>query len=95
MCEKRNTLKLSANMKRKHLIILSLTIILVFVALFLVFNRGTGTFKDSAKEFAVKDTATITKVFLADKNNRTIFWDKFLKISKDGMCDCISFAVIN
>lgn len=69
-------LKLSANMKRKHLIILFLILILVFVALFLVFNRGTGTFKDHTKEFAVKDTATITKVFLADKKNRTILLER-------------------
>ena len=63
-------------MKRKHLIVFSLTILLVIVALFLVFNRGTGTFKDSAKEFAVKDTATITKVFLADKKNHTILLER-------------------
>ncbi len=69
-------LKLSANMKRKHLIILFLIIILVIVALFLVFNGGTGTFKDRTKEFAVKDTATITKVFLADKKNRTILLER-------------------
>ncbi len=63
-------------MKRKYLIILALTIILIITALFLVFNRGTGTFKDHDKEFAVKDTATITKVFLADKKNRTVLLEK-------------------
>lgn len=63
-------------MKRKYLIILALTIILIITALFLVFNKGTGTFKDHDKEFAVKDTATITKVFLADKKNRTVLLEK-------------------
>jgi len=63
-------------MKQKHLIILLLTVILVIVALFLVFNRGTGTFKNNTKEFAVKDTASITKVFLADKKNHTILLEK-------------------
>lgn len=63
-------------MKRKHLIIFFLVIILVVVALFLIFNRGTGTFKNNTKEFAVKDTATITKVFLADKRNHTILLEK-------------------
>lgn len=63
-------------MKRKHLTILLLTVVLVIIALFLVFNRGTGTFKSSTNEFAVKDTATITKVFLADKNNHTILLER-------------------
>lgn len=63
-------------MKQKHLIILLLIIVLVIAALFLVFNRGTGTFKNNTKEFSVKDTATITKVFLADKKNRTILLEK-------------------
>ena len=63
-------------MKRKHLIILFLIIILVIVALFLVFNRGTGTFKSHTNDFAVKDTATITKVFLADKKNQTVLLER-------------------
>ena len=63
-------------MRKKHLTILFLIIILVIAALFLVFNRGTGTFKKNTKEFAVKDTAIITKVFLADKKNRTVLLER-------------------
>jgi hypothetical protein len=63
-------------MKRKHTIILILTIILITTALFLIFNRGSGTFNKSINEFAVKDTASITKVFLADKKNRTILLER-------------------
>ncbi len=69
-------LKHKANMKRKHLVISFLIIILIIVALFLVFNRGSGTFKKKTNEFAVQDTATITKVFLADKKNRTILLER-------------------
>lgn len=63
-------------MKRKHTIILLLTIFLIVAALLLVFNRGSGTFKKNTNEFAVEDTASITKVFLADKKNRTILLER-------------------
>lgn len=63
-------------MKRKQLIIFFLIIVLIVIALFLVLNRGTGTFKDSDKDFAVKDTASITKVFLADKKNNTVLLER-------------------
>lgn len=63
-------------MKKKHIIILLFTLLLIVAALFLIFNRGSGTFKKDTKEFAVKDTATITKVFLADKRNHTVLLER-------------------
>ena len=61
---------------KKNTLIFIITGLLIIIALFLVFNNRSGTFKSRVKDFAVKDTATITKVFLADKNNRTILLEK-------------------
>ncbi len=62
-------------MKRNKTIII-LTIILVIITGLLYLNQGTGTFKEKEKNFAVEDTAIVTKVFLADKKNRTILLER-------------------
>ena len=62
-------------MKKNKTIIL-ITFILVIIAGFFYLNGGTGTFKDREKNFAVKDTAIVTKIFLADKKNRTILLER-------------------
>ena len=63
-------------MKKRNTIIFIIAGLLLIIALFLIFNNSTGTFKRNVKDFAVKDTATITKVFLADKNNNSILLEK-------------------
>jgi len=72
----KDELKENLIMKRKQLIIFLLIIVLIIIALFLVLNRGTGTYKDNDKDFAIKDTASITKVFLADKKNNTVLLER-------------------
>lgn len=49
---------------------------LVIIAAFLYWGKSSGTFDHKEKEFAVKDTASITKIFLADKNNKTILLER-------------------
>jgi hypothetical protein len=63
-------------MKRNRiLLVIILVTLLVFAGLALMDNRS-GTLKTREKDFAVSDTATITKVFLADKKNRTILLER-------------------
>jgi hypothetical protein len=64
--------------KNRNLIIV--VIILVIAALALLLSRRSGTLNERISNFAVKDTATITKIFLADKNNQNIL----LKRQVDG-----------
>ena len=63
-------------MKKKNILILAITIILIIIAAFLVIRQSSGTFGGGMKDFAVTDTASITKVFLADKNNNTILLER-------------------
>jgi hypothetical protein len=63
-------------MKKKNLIITVITIILLIIAVFLVLKQRSGTFGSRQKDFAVADTASITKVFLADKDNNTILLER-------------------
>lgn len=61
---------------KSNKIIIIIVLLLVVLAAVLYISRGSGTFKDSEKNFAVKDTASITKIFLADKKNRTILLER-------------------
>ncbi len=59
-------------MKNNRGIIL-LAIILILIALFFhFFKSGFSTIGSSDNDFAVKDTGSITKIFLADKNNQSV-----------------------
>ena len=53
--------------KNKRLLIISL--ILVLVAAGLYFGGGSTGFNKADSDFAINDTSTITKFFLANKNN--------------------------
>lgn len=62
-------------MKNKKLTI-TLLLILIGSASWLYFNTKSNTLKRENSDFAVKDTASITKLFLADKNNNTILLER-------------------
>lgn len=53
-------------MKKNRLLVYVL-ILLAFVAAYLVTTKKSGTIKEELKDFAVEDTASINKIFLADK----------------------------
>jgi hypothetical protein len=57
-------------MKNKY--ILLLVVILAVVAVILIFSRSGDTFSRSSSDFVVTDTSTVTKIFMADKNNNTV-----------------------
>jgi hypothetical protein len=58
-------------MKKTRLPVI-IILVLVFFIVFLVIKSKTNTIDNSSNKFAVEDTASITKVFLADKNNNTV-----------------------
>lgn len=49
-----------------------IVIILAIIALFYFFNNSKSTIKKELRDFAVEDTASITRVFMADKANKNI-----------------------
>lgn len=58
---------------RSSLIVIVLLAILCAVSFYLYKNKTSGsTIDKDARNFAVEDTASITKIFLADKNNHSI-----------------------
>lgn len=58
-------------MKRNR-IALVLVIVLGSLSFWFFITKNKGTIKETLKDFAVADTASITKIFLADKNGKTI-----------------------
>ena len=57
---------------KKNSVIVILAVFLGLVALLLVYKNKSGTINDELQDFAVADTASITKIFLADRNDRTV-----------------------
>ncbi|MBM3437344.1 MAG: hypothetical protein FJY07_14155, partial [Bacteroidetes bacterium] len=63
-------------MGRRNLALLIITASLLVIAAILALSQRKGTFNSKINEFAVQDTTTITRIFLADKNNRTILLER-------------------
>lgn len=61
---------------KKTLIGLLILLVLGGIAYFVVQQRGSGTIKPELYDFAVKDTASITRIFLADKTGQTILLER-------------------
>jgi hypothetical protein len=59
-------------MKLNNRIIWIIAIVLAFSAFFLILNRSKTTFSDAEKDFAVEDTAIITKIFMANRLNQQV-----------------------
>ena len=67
--------KLKAEMKKNPILILVATSLAIFSAYF-IYNNRSGTMSDELRDFAFKDTASITRVFLADKAGKKITLDR-------------------
>jgi hypothetical protein len=63
-------------MNRKTLLSLLILLVLLAVAIVVYKNYKTGTVKKELTNFAVADTAAITKIFMADKNNQKVLLEK-------------------
>ncbi len=61
--------------KNKIIIILAIVIALAGI-LALILSKTTGTFNRELKDFAINDTASVKKIFMADKNNHQVILKK-------------------
>jgi len=64
-------------MKRNRLLII-LTVLVVIIGVLFLINRKYTTLDNAESGFAIEDTASITKIFLVDMNNRSV------QLSKEG-----------
>ena len=58
-------------MKRNRLLFI-LTILIVIIGVLFIVNRKYTTLDDAESGFAIDDTASVTKIFMVDKNNRNV-----------------------
>ncbi|HOS16025.1 MAG TPA: hypothetical protein PKX15_03275 [Bacteroidales bacterium] len=61
---------------KKNLIILSSTLVLILLAVFLLLGRKSGTIDYDSKAFAVKDTSNIYKIFIADNYGEKVLLER-------------------
>lgn len=59
------------NMKKNRIAII-IVVLLGTASFWFIVNRKNGTIKPTLRDFAVEDTASINKIFLADKNGNTL-----------------------
>lgn len=59
-------------MKKNRTTIIIVILLLLASAYFLIFKSGFSTIGEKDNEFAVKDTGSITKIFIANKNNQSV-----------------------
>ena len=57
---------------KNNKILLAVFILLGLLSLIFLYQNKFSTIKEELKDFAVKDTANITKIFLADRNGKSI-----------------------
>lgn len=57
---------------KKHRYSILIVILLAVAALILWLSQSTSTFKRALSDFAVKDTSSVTRIFMSDKNNNTV-----------------------
>ncbi|MDR2410097.1 MAG: hypothetical protein LBE13_18590 [Bacteroidales bacterium] len=87
--------------KRNNLILIIVSLSILTIALMLIISRRSGTLDASEKDFAVKDTSAITKIFLANsyeeqtllerKNGQWIVNEKYdiVQDNIDDLLNCI------
>ncbi len=66
---------------KKNRNVLVIALCLALISAFLVFQNKKGTIKEELKDFAVNDTAAITKIFLANKKNNSVLLERKEKFS--------------
>jgi len=59
-------------MFRKNKVLIIATLILGVATVWLIMQNGSGTVREELRDFAVADTASVTKIFLADRAGKTI-----------------------
>ena len=59
-------------MFRKNKTLILITLVLAALTVWLVTQSRSGTVREELRNFAVKDTGSVTKIFLADRSGKTI-----------------------
>ncbi len=62
-------------MKKNRIIILIVTVLVAIVVIILARNQYS-TLKEKESDFAVRDTASITKIFIADKKENSVLLER-------------------
>lgn len=57
---------------KKNRFLFIIALILVIIGVLFIVNRRYTTLDDSESGFAISDTATVTRIFMVDKNNRSV-----------------------
>ncbi|HRY32961.1 MAG TPA: DUF4340 domain-containing protein [Bacteroidales bacterium] len=57
---------------KKNTIILIITLVLAIVTIWLFLNRSKTTLRSSEKDFAIHDTASVVRIFMADKTGEQV-----------------------
>jgi len=63
-------------MKKQHIIYIVLILILGAFTIYIVNTRKTNTIKKELRNFAVKDTANVDKIFMVDKQNNKLLLER-------------------
>lgn len=61
---------------KKNLLTLIVLLVLTAIAYYVYTERGSGTIKQELHDFAVQDTAAITKIFLANKSGQQVLLNR-------------------
>lgn len=61
---------------KKNKIAIAIGLVLSLIAIWLFLDNRKGTIREELKDFAFADTASITKIFLADKENQSVVLEK-------------------
>ena len=61
---------------KKNTGLLLLLIGLIVIAAIFLFNRKSGTIGEELRDFTVKDTGAVTKLFLADKKGSQVLLER-------------------
>lgn len=61
---------------KKNRVLFGIFIVLLIASAYFIFSRSSNTIKSELSDFAVKDTASITKIFLADRKNHQLSLEK-------------------
>ena len=63
-------------MRLKHWLYTLLGVAVAAIAIYFAMNNQSSTIKTQLRDFAVEDTASVTKIFLADKADNTILLER-------------------
>lgn len=61
---------------RKNQIFLIVTLLLAIVAAFLLYNRSDTTLKAEISDFSITDTASVSRIFMADKSDNKVLLER-------------------